>query len=177
LVKTCVCSRFFYTPPDDPKGTLQSGTFKSLDEVGVGSESVEPTAIKQIAYSQIPKQLQDRSSLPGAGKYSFLGQSERIGINSSENFVIDLDRQKYIESLERDSTSVSALLGFAAGRLQKRLDVHLQPDYGTIRLQKNVIEYYISNQDEVDAVLAGTLDISRAVIDTESTNNIFSSFA
>ncbi|MFQ5432176.1 MAG: flagellar filament capping protein FliD [Nitrospinota bacterium] len=169
--------RSFYTPPDYTKGTLQSGTFKSLKEVGVGSKPSEPTAIKQIAYSQIPKQLRDRSSLPGTGKYSFLGQSKRIGINSSENFVIDLDRQKFIESLARDSTSVSELLGFAAGRLQKRLDVHLQPDYGTIRFQKEVIGHYINNQGEVDAVLAGSLDISRAAIDTGSTKNIFRSFA
>ncbi len=174
--------RSFYTPPDNPKGTLQSGTlqsgtFKSLDEVGIGSKSPEPTAISQIAYSQIPKQMQDRSSLPGAGKYSFLGQSDRIGINSSENFVIDIDRQKFMESLERDSASVGELLDFAAGRLQKRLDVHLQPDYGTIRLQKEVINYYINNQDKVDAVLTGVYDLSKAEIKTESTKSIFSSFA
>ena len=179
--------RSFYTPPDDPKeslqsgalqsGALQSGAFKSLDEVGISSNESEPTAIKQIAHRQIPKLQQDKSSLPGVGKYSFFSQSGRIGINSSENFVIDLDRQKFIESLERDSTSVSELLGFAAGRLQKRLDVHLQPDYGTIRFQKEAIDYYINNQDEVEAVLSNVVGINRVAIEAGSAKNIFSSFA
>ena len=162
----------FYTPPDEPEGP-----FKSLNEVGVRSDAREPTAIKQIAHKQIPRLQQDRNSLPGNGKYSFFAQSKRIGINSSQNFTIDLDKQKFVESLQRDSTSVSELLDFAAGRLQTRLDVHLQPDYGTIRFQKEAIDYYINNQDEVEAVLSGLVGIRQASIEAGSTNTIFSSFA
>ena len=162
----------FYTPPAEPQGV-----FKSLKEIGISSHKREPTAIKQLAHSQIPKLIQDGNSLPGAGKYSFFGQSERIGINSPDNFVIELDRQKFIESLDRDTASVSELLGFAARRLQKRLDLHLQPDYGTIRFQKEVINFYIDNQDVSEAVLSNTVGISRAANEARSAESVFSSFA
>ena len=164
--------RSFYTPP-----ALSEGQFKPLAKIGITSDSSEPTAIKQLAFEQILKRRADRLPIPGPGKFSFFGQSERIGINSSENYVINLDKAKVKSSLERDSASVGEMLEFAASRLQKSLDSHLQPDYGTIRFQRNIIDFYLRNEEIVETALSRTSDITRTNIETGSTTAIFGSFA
>lgn len=164
--------RSFYTPPPEPKGQ-----FKSVADIGIFSDSGEPTAINQLAFEQLPKLQQDGLSLPGPGKFSLFGQSDRVGVNSSENFIINVDTGKVAGSLEKDSMAVGDLLGFAAGRLQKRLDVHLQPNYGTIQFQKNVIDFYLGNRNVVQTVMLRTLTAAKTDIESGSSKNIFSSFA
>ena len=164
--------RSFYTPP-----TLPEDQFKPLAKIGITSDSSEPTAIKQLAFKQVAGRRADRLSIPGPGRFSFFGQSERIGVNSSENYAINLDKTKVKSSLEEDSTSVGDMLGFAASRLQKSLDSHLQPDYGTIKFQRTVIDFYLRNQDVVETALSRTSDITRTSIEAGSNTAIFGSFA
>ncbi|GMT42457.1 MAG: hypothetical protein IEMM0002_0868 [bacterium] len=164
--------RSFYTAPAEPFGKL-----KSVADAGISANESEPTAIKQPAFERLPQHENDRLSLPGSGKYSFSSQSERIGVNSPDNFNIRLDGRRMSSALEENSAAVGELLGFAAGRLQKRLDVHIQPEYGTIRLQQNLIEFYKLNQREVDNNIQRILGITGSKIDTITGKNIFRSIA
>lgn len=164
--------RSFYTPP-----ALPEDKFKPLAKIGITSDSGEPTAIKQLAFEQIVKRRADRLSIPGPGRFSFFGQSERIGINSSENYIINLDKAKVKSSLEKDSASVGDMLEFAASRLQKSLDSHLQPDYGTIQFQRTVIDFYLRNRDVVETEQSRTSDITMTSIEAGSNTAIFGSFA
>ena len=86
-------------------------------------------------------------------------------------------RMELGSSLEEVSASVGVMLGFAAIRLQKSLDIHLQPDYGTIQFQRNVIDFYLRNQDVVETALSRTTEVTRASIEAGSSTAILGSFA
>lgn len=162
----------FYSAPPEP-----FGKFKSVADVGLLADESEPTAIKQLAFQQLPQLQVDRMALPGAGKYSFINQAERGGVNSSENFTIKLKKKRVTRSLEKDFPAMSDLLGFAAGRLQKRLDDHTQPEYGTIRFQENAIDVYMKNRAETERKVEHISSVIEGNIRTSGNRNLFHSVA
>lgn len=136
-------AKSFYSAPPAP-----FGKFRTVADIGITANESEPTAIKQVVFQQLPKLQTDSLSLPGPGKYSFINRAERMGVNSSENSTIRLKEKRVTNSLEEDFPAMGDLLDFAASRLQKRLDINIQPEYGTIKFQKNIVDSYIRNRAE-----------------------------
>ncbi len=161
-------AKSFYAAPPVP-----FGKFKTVADVGITANASKPTAINQLAFQQLPRLQTDRLALPGPGKYSFINRAERMGVNSSENFTMRLKEKSVRSNLEKDSPSMGDLLDFAASRLQKRLDVHIQPEYGTIKFQKNIADYYIRNRAEAEEKTEHTANAIESGLKYSSHENLF----
>jgi len=164
--------RAFFTAPPEAKGN-----FNSVSDIGIKSSSREPTSVNQLTYENLPERQKDALSLPGPGGNSLFGQTDRIGINSAKNFTINLDKNKVKQSLVSDSASAGDLLRYASERLQKKLDVHLQPEYGTIAFQNRVIDYYRRNQQDVEEELSRAVKLLEGKVTVQAERNIFRSLA
>lgn len=159
--------KFFTVPP------APFGKFRTVADVGITADESKPTAIKQAAFQQLPRLQTDRLALPGPGKYSFTNRAERMGVNSSENFKIRLKEKRVTNSLLENSPAMGALLDFAAGRLQKRLDVNIQPEYGTIKFQKNIADFYIRNRAEAEEKTGRMKNVIESKLKNSHHKNLF----
>lgn len=158
--------RSFFTPPPEPVGG-----FSAVADIGVGMQN-EPRRIAQLSLEQLPA-MQDRGSIPGTGPQSLLSETRRVNVNGPGDFKISLDAAAMGKELERNNSGVKDIMALGAGRLQRKLDRHLQPEYGTIRLQQEVIAHYTRNQSAVVNLMAQSTQVDATGADIQRHNLLF----
>ncbi len=168
-------ARGFYSPPNEPKGT--HGKLRTINDIGIFGNKSEPTAIHQAAFSRVAGLLRDRLALPGNGRYAFSNIAKRAGINSPDNYTASMNRRELESRLEEDAKGVGDLLRHPAMRLEKRLGAHLQPNYGTIRYQSDVADYYLENEGAAREKVALRVQVIENQISRRRQGTVFSIIA
>lgn len=162
--------RSFFTPPPDA-----AGGFGSVADVGIGMQN-KPPRIAQLALDQLPV-MQDGGSLPGTGPQSMLSETRHVNVSGRDDFKITLDAAAMGKELARNNSGVKEIMALGAGRLQQKLDRHLQPEYGTIKLQQEVMAYYASNQRMVENLMAQSAQAPATELNIQRHNLLFTSLA
>ncbi len=158
--------RSFFTPPAKP-----AGGFSSVADVGIGMQS-EPHRIAQLALDQLPS-MQSGGSLPGTGPQSILAETRHVDVNGPNGFKMTLDSSTMGKELSRNNGGVKEMMALGASRLQQKLDRHLQPEYGTIRLQQEVMAHYAGNQTAVSDLMAQSTQVFATDISYQRHNLLF----
>lgn len=158
--------RSLFTPPAAPVGG-----FNSMAEIGIGTQN-EPHRIAQLALDQLPS-MQDQGSLPGTGRESLLSEARHVNVSGAGDFKITLDAAAMGKELERNNAGVKEIMALGAGRLQQKLDRHLQPEYGTIKLQQQVMAHYARNQTAVGNLMSQSTQVFAAGINYQRHDLLF----
>jgi flagellar capping protein FliD len=174
--------RFFNSPPP----ASFNGT-RSLSDVGVTQSDSKPTSIQETVLAQLASKetgnnfsANSANSLSeyfpsGQGILSLIHQSGSNGVNSPDNFKMTVDSAKLRDSLLKNPAGTGAMLDYAASRLQSRLDVHLQPGYGTLAFQKKITGYYANNQQVVASLMSNVVGISTNNFNSGNTKTLLGS--
>ncbi len=150
------------------------GGYGSVADIGISTAS-QPQPIAQNTLEELPNMAAGNTSMPGVGPYSYFNHTGRVGVGSQDNFKIGISRYAVSKNLRQNPAGVGDLLNYAASRLQGKLDVHLNPDYGTIKFQQDVVGYYSKNQDEVGKLMTQTVGVVGNAISASESNNLFQS--
>lgn len=144
--------RSFFTPPPAP-----AGGGSSMADIGIGMQN-EPRRIAQLTLDQLPS-MQNQGTMPGTGPQSLLSETRHVNVNGASDFKMTLDTEAMGKELSRNNGGVKEFMALGADRLQQKLDRHLQPEYGTIKLQQQVMAYYASNQAAVGGLMARSTQV------------------
>lgn len=158
--------RGFFTAPPSAKGGMNS-----VADLGVSTPS-EPSAISQLLLENLPDIALDTAPA-GTGPLSFFNQTARVGVNAPDNFTIAIDKNAIKKKISQSPTGAGEMLNYAASRLQANLDLHLNPDYGTIRLQQEVAAFYAKNQGEVVNLMTQTTGVAASAIAAAEQRTLF----
>jgi flagellar capping protein FliD len=173
--------RYLTPPPPDSLG----GT--SVSDIGVKAVEQKRTSISQLVLEQLaskdnmPSAGDTTSSKPsdsfpaGEGQYSLLNQSRKVGVNSPDNHKISINPTALKSALKNNHNGVGGVLNYMAGQMQNRLDVHLQPSVGTLAMQKQIIGYYSSNQQQVTSLMGNVVNITENRFKAQNVNTILQS--
>lgn len=161
--------RALYTAPAQPAGGM-----KSVADAGITPAAL-PNAIQQLALEQAPSMMDDAYAIPGTGPDAWTSQVKKAGVDSVDDFKVDVDRNGMEASLKRNNAGVSDIMSLAASRLQSGLDRHLNPEHGTIKFQQDVIARYGSNQREVEKLMAQTASVAGTAVTAGTESALFRS--
>ncbi len=159
--------RSFFTPPNEP-----AGGFNSVADVGVGMQNL-PNRIAQLTLDQLPS-MQINGSLPGTGLQSMLAETRHVNVNGPNDFKMTLDAAAVEKELSSNNGGVKDIMALGASRLQQKLDRHLQPEYGTIKLQQDVLAHYAGDQTAVSGFMAQSTQVLATDISYQRYNLLFS---
>ena len=168
-IYTDVIKAMFSPPP------VKFGLYKSLADIGIKDNKSEPSSMEQITLENLSSTRNDSLMIPGKGKYSLLSKIDRIGVNSRDNFKLELDKGLMTSSVKKDFQSVKDMLNFASSRLQQKLDKHLNEDYGTLKIQEGVSSYYLNNREEASSNVRSSAEVTKTEISIEKHQKLFGS--
>jgi len=154
--------------------TINLGVFASLNDIGIITNENLPTATDQSVFENLPSLAKDNLALPGKGTFSLISKSEKVGVNSKDNFTVKVDRGKLKKAVSADFNSLRTLLSYSASRLSGQLDGVLNKDYGTIKFQQDVINSYGDNPLLTRNLIAQSAKVAGTKIATESNRVVFS---
>lgn len=155
----------------------------SLSDIGINISGRSPTNIQETSLDQLASKLSNNpssnavnSAVPaGQGPLSLVHQSGSMGLNSSDNFHLRIDPVVLTNSFLRNPVGTGEMLDYAASRLQSRLNIALQPGYGTLAFQKQIIGYYESNQQLVSSIMSGVVGITTNSINSANFKTLLAS--
>lgn len=131
------------------KKTVDTGSgLMTLADIGIIPKAIEPTSIDQTVFGNLKNLKTDSLSMPGRGTFSLPDKTDRVGVNSEENYNLLINRRKINNRMENDFESTKELLQYAASRMQTKLDKHLDENYGTIQFQKEVVGHYAESKTQ-----------------------------
>ena len=151
------------------------GLFKSISDIGISANKSEPSAIDQVAFENLSALGKDSLSIPGKGNYSNISRIDRVGVSSEDNFKLELNKDLLSRSVTKDFQSVKDMLNYASSRLQNKLDKHLNEDYGTLKFQEEVVNFYLQNKEAASVSIRNSVEKEKTDISIEKHQKLFGS--
>jgi len=150
-----------------------------ISQIGIEKNKSERRNINQLSLTNLLSNLKEQFASKGGN--SIYSNLDEIGITSIENDTLNINEDRLKESLKNNTNDVYKILSGAAdsitSRIGKQMESALNPKTGTIRFRKDVIDYYIKNQNIVNIFLKGKEDISKARIENRIKSTAISKVA
>ncbi|MBI3793844.1 MAG: hypothetical protein HY280_03825 [Nitrospinae bacterium] len=145
------------------------GGIGSVSDVGFQSSGSRPTGISDVTLGQLAAKNSRRNNgslsgggqmVAGNGPLSLSRLAGTSGVNSVDNNTVGLDSAALENALQQNPAGVTDMLNYASSRLQNRIGLYLQPGFGVLALQRQVVGYYANNQGQVDSIKSGAENIT-----------------
>ncbi len=153
-----------------------------ISEIGIEKDKSEKRSFNQVSLTNLLKNLKEHlAAPPSKGGNSIFAGLDEVGITSIENDTMKINEDRLKESLKNNIDGSYKILSGAGGsvtnRLKSQMDSALNPKTGAIKFRKDVISYYIQNQNVVRDFLKDKQTISQTKIEGKSKTTVLSKVA
>lgn len=153
-----------------------------ISEIGIEKDKSERRNFNQLSLTNLLQNLKEQlTALPSKGGNSIYSALDEVGIISIENDTMKINEERLTESLKNNIGATYKILSGAgdsvANRLKTQIESVLNPKTGTIKFRRDVISYYIQNQNIVKDFLKDKQTISQIKIEGKSKTTVLSKVA
>ncbi|MBI3813970.1 MAG: flagellar filament capping protein FliD [Nitrospinae bacterium] len=153
-----------------------------ISEIGIEKDKSERRNSNQLSLTNLLLNLKEQlTGLPSKGENSIFASLDEVGITSIENDTLKINEDRLTESLKNNIDGTYKILSGVSdsvtARLTRQMDSALNPKTGTIKFRKDVINYYIQNQNVVRDFLKDKQTITQTKIEGKSKTTVLSKVA